>query len=140
MGWIASSRLNIVDVVVTRALSYTPVVCLGFSEEAVQAYLPVVAIQAVYVHSNTRFELRWLKRLMTTPQVHHWHHSSQDEAIDKNFAVSFSCIDILFGTYYCPDEWPRVYGLAKETISEQFFKQLLYPFAKALPRSKRKAG
>jgi len=69
---------------------------------------------------------------MTTPQVHHWHHISDEAAIDKKFTVSFSVIDRRFGTYYCPDEWPQKYGLYQEHISDQFVKQLVYPFLKAV--------
>lgn len=135
MDWLAGSRLHVVDVVLTRGASYIPMVCLGFSPEAVRLYLPVVAIQAVFVHSNTRFRFSWINNFLTTPQVHHWHHSSEAPALDKNFAVSFSFIDVLFGTYYCPKEWPSYYGLYKEHISEQFVKQLVYPFLKAVKRA-----
>jgi lathosterol oxidase len=132
MDWLASSRLHVVDVVITRALSYIPIVCLGFSDLAVHIYLPIVAIQALFVHSNTRFSFGWLRYFITTPIVHHWHHSSEEPALDKNFAVTFSIIDVVFGTFYCPRQWPKLYGLHKEEISEDFTKQLFYPFVKAI--------
>lgn len=130
MDWLASSRLHIVDVIVTRAFSYVPVVCLGFSEAAIQIYLPIIALQAVFVHSNVRFKFAPLKYVLTTPMVHHWHHSSDVKALSKNFAVTFSFFDVLFGTFYCPDQWPSEYGLFQESISESFLKQLTYPFIK----------
>lgn len=130
MDWLASSRLHIVDVIVTRAFSYIPVVCLGFSEAAIQIYLPAIALQAVFVHSNVRFRFGPLKYVLTTPMVHHWHHSSEAEALNKNFAVTFSFFDVLFGTFYCPDRWPSEYGLFQESISESFLRQLTYPFIK----------
>lgn len=130
MDWIASSRLHIIDILITRSISYIPIVCLGFSQEAFQLYLPIVALQALFVHSNIRFTFGPLRYLMTTPIVHHWHHSNAIKALDKNFAVSFSCIDVLFGTFYCPKEWPESYGLYQEKISKNFVKQLFYPFLK----------
>lgn len=144
MDWIASSRLHIVDILITRSISYIPIVCLGFSHEAFQLYLPLVALQAVFVHANVRFGFGPLRYILTTPLVHHWHHSCEDEALNKNFAVSFSCIDVVFGTFYCPKKWPNQYGLNQEKISEKFFKQLFYPFvnvaiqkkARELDRSK----
>jgi sterol desaturase/sphingolipid hydroxylase (fatty acid hydroxylase superfamily) len=136
MDWLASSRLHIADVVVTRAFSYVPLVCLGFSESAIQIYLPIVAVQALFVHSNVRFHLGPLRYLLTTPIVHHWHHSSDPKALDKNFAVTFSIIDVVFGTYYCPKVWPETYGLYQEKISSSFMKQLIYPFAHQLRKRK----
>lgn len=131
MDWLASSRLHIVDVILTRSISFAPIVCLGFAERAVQIYLPIISVQALFAHTNVKFMLGPLKYIITTPLVHHWHHSSEKEALDKNFAVTFSCIDVLFGTFYCPYRWPKKYGLYQEKISENFLKQLTYPFIKA---------
>jgi sterol desaturase/sphingolipid hydroxylase (fatty acid hydroxylase superfamily) len=138
MDWLASSRLHVGDVVLTRAFSYMPIACLGFSPEAVQIYLPVVALQALLVHSNIRLDLGPLRYVLTTPQVHHWHHSSQEEGLDRNFAVTFSIIDVVFGTFHCPRRWPERYGLHRERISSSFFKQLLYPFLGQLPSAGRR--
>ena len=132
MDWLASSRLHIMDVIVTRGFSYIPIVCLGFSEEAIYTYLPIVAVQALFVHSNVRFHFGPMRYVLTTPLVHHWHHSSDPKALDKNFAVTFSIIDIIFGSFYCPKSWPENYGLYQESISDSFTKQLVYPFLKQL--------
>lgn len=71
-----------------------------------------------------------LRRIFTTPQIHHWHHSSEQAVFDRNFAVSFSCIDYVMGTYYCPeDRWPEQYGLeSQESLPRGFLKQLIFPF------------
>jgi sterol desaturase/sphingolipid hydroxylase (fatty acid hydroxylase superfamily) len=134
MDWLASSRLHIGDVIATRAFSYVPIVCLGFSQAAVQIYMPIVAVQALFVHSNVRFHFGPLRYVLTTPLVHHWHHSSDPKALDKNFAVTFSIIDVVFGTFYCPRQWPEAYGLYEERISNSFVKQLIYPFVDQLRR------
>ena len=73
-------------------------------------------------------EFRPLRRLVATPAFHHWHHSAEREALDKNFAVHTPLWDILFGTYYLPDHWPAAYGLNSERdVPSGWFKQLLYP-------------
>jgi sterol desaturase/sphingolipid hydroxylase (fatty acid hydroxylase superfamily) len=69
------------------------------------------------------------------PRYHHWHHSSQTEAIDKNFAIHFPWIDKLFGTYYYPQHWPEKYGLDGEEIPSGFLRQTIMPFFK--PNEKR---
>jgi sterol desaturase/sphingolipid hydroxylase (fatty acid hydroxylase superfamily) len=140
MDWLASSRLHIGDVIATRAFSYVPIVCLGFSQAAVQIYMPIVAVQALFVHSNVRFHFGPLRFVLTTPLVHHWHHSSDPKALDKNFAVTFSIIDVVFGTFYCPRKWPETYGLFEEKISNSFVKQLIYPFVDQLRRPRGSAN
>ncbi|MBK6739394.1 MAG: sterol desaturase family protein [Haliea sp.] len=63
MDWLAGSRLHIVDVLVTRSISLTPMVLLGFSNEAINIYLPILALQSVFIHCNLEFEMRWLRKL-----------------------------------------------------------------------------
>ena len=115
MDWLAGSRLHLVDVIVTRGLTYVPIFLLGFSERALMVYVFLVAAQATFIHANVRWEFRPLRRLVATPAFHHWHHSAEREAIDKNFAVHTPIWDILFGTYYLPDRWPSAYGLSGRT-------------------------
>ncbi len=129
MDWLAGSRLHLVDVAVTRGLTYVPIYWLGFADGPLFAYLVVVSAQATFIHANVRFAFGPLKYLVATPQFHHWHHAAEQEAIDKNFAVHLPIIDILFGTAHLPDRWPSAYGISGgERPPDGYFRQLLWPF------------
>ena len=43
MDWLAGSRLHLVDVIVTRGLTYVPIFVLGFSNAALMVYVFLVA-------------------------------------------------------------------------------------------------
>ena len=129
MDWLAGSRLHLVDVIVTRGLTYVPIFVLGFSRGALAIYVFIVAAQATFIHANVRWELRPLRRTVATPAFHHWHHAAERDAIDKNFAVHTPIWDLLFGTFYLPDRWPSAYGLhPARDVPSRWFSQLLYPF------------
>ncbi len=129
MDWLAGSRLHIIDVLITRALSLVPMVLLGFSNDAINVYLPILALQSVFIHSNLRFEMAPLQRFVTTPKYHHWHHTCDQGCTDKNFAISLPLLDILFGTYYSPKGvWPKEYGVRGRQIAESYWAHLLAPF------------
>jgi lathosterol oxidase len=129
LDWLAGSRLHIVDIVVTRGLSYMPLFALGFADAALLGYGVIVTLQATLIHANVRFEFGPLRYWLVTPQFHHWHHSDQEEALDKNFAVHLPIWDWLFGSYYLPGEqWPASYGVKGEKPPEGFFRQLFWPF------------
>jgi lathosterol oxidase len=131
MDWLAGSRLHLVDVILTRGLTYVPIFVLGFSEQALIVYVFLVAAQATFIHANVRWEFRPLRRLIATPAFHHWHHSADREAVDRNFAVHTPIWDILFGTYYLPDRWPTAYGLSgRRDVPTRWVTQLLYPLRK----------
>lgn len=129
IDWLAGSRLHLVDVVITRGVTFVPIALLGFTESAVYAYLVFVSFHAVFIHANVRFRLKRLERWVVTPRFHHWHHSAEPEAIDKNFAVHLPWIDRVFGTYYLPrDRWPSQYGLSGEHVPDSYTAHVLWPF------------
>lgn len=129
MDWLAGSRLHLVDVIVTRGLSYVPIFVLGFSREALYVYVFIVAAQATFIHANVRWPLRAIRRVVATPAFHHWHHAAEREAVDKNFAVHTPIWDLMFGTYHLPDRWPSAYGLSEgRRLPRGWLRQLIEPF------------
>jgi sterol desaturase/sphingolipid hydroxylase (fatty acid hydroxylase superfamily) len=141
LDWIAGSRAHFVDDTLIRGLILAPVMVLGFSQNIIVAYLIFVTIHATWTHCNFAPEpkkAKWIEKFVILPRYHHWHHSSQKEAIDKNFAIHFPWIDKLFGTYYCPDHWPETYGLSHENIPYTFWAQTFYPFVKTAKRIQKK--
>ena len=138
MDWLAGSRLHLVDVAVTRGLTYVPIYVLGFAEAPLFAYVAFVSIQATFIHANVRFRFGALRWLLATPQFHHWHHSAEREAVDKNFAVHLPVLDWVFGTFYLPqDRWPPSYGLASgDPIPSGYVRQLVHPFLQRVRRAR----
>lgn len=128
LDWIAGSRAHLVDDIIIRGGMLIPMMFL-FPHDIIVAYLLFVTIHATWAHCNFGPSIRWLEPLVVFPRFHHWHHTSQVEAIDKNFAIHFPWIDKLFGTYYYPaDRWPETYGLHQEPIPAGFWGQTFYPF------------
>jgi lathosterol oxidase len=128
MDWLAGSRLHLVDIVITRATSFLPLFVLGIDAAPLTAYLVFVSFQAVLIHANVRFRFGPLRWLVATPEFHHWHHSAEPEAIDKNFAVHVPLIDRLFGTAWLPDRWPTRYGIEGDPVPQDYLAQTVWPF------------
>jgi len=132
LDWIAGSRSHFVDDTLVRGFILAPLM-LGFSQSIILAYLIFVTLHATWTHCNFGPNVKWLENILVMPRYHHWHHTSQKEGIDKNFAIHFPWIDKLFGTYYFPEQWPERYGLDGEEISPTFVGQTMEPF---LPKRK----
>jgi lathosterol oxidase len=130
MDWLAGSRLHVVEQIGTRALTFIPVFILGFDIVPMAAYVVFITFHATFIHANVRFYYGPLVYAIATPQFHHWHHAIEREAIDKNFAVHFPVLDLLFGTYYLPATWPSGYGI-HDSVPRGWLRQFFYPF---LPR------
>jgi sterol desaturase/sphingolipid hydroxylase (fatty acid hydroxylase superfamily) len=129
MDWLAGSRQHFFELVMTRALVLVPIFVLGFEKKVIDAYVIIVGIQAVFNHANVRIDFGFLKNIIVTPQFHHWHHSSDSVAIDKNYAAHFSFIDRLFGTDIKTDqEWPKEYGIVGRQLPANYLAHFTYPF------------
>lgn len=127
LDWIAGSRSHFVDDTLVRGFILVPLM-FGFSQAIIFAYLIFVTLHATWTHCNFGPNAKWLEQYLVMPRYHHWHHTSQKEGIDKNFAIHFPWIDKIFGTYYYPEEWPERYGLDSEEIAPGFFRQTIDPF------------
>jgi sterol desaturase/sphingolipid hydroxylase (fatty acid hydroxylase superfamily) len=91
-------------------------------------YVFLVAAQATFIHANVRWQFRPVRGLIATPAFHHWHHSADRAALDKNFAVHTPLWDRLFGTYYLPERWPGAYGLfGSARVPAGWLRQLVHP-------------
>ena len=128
MDWLSGSRLHFLEPLVTRALVLVPIVLLGFPQDTIFAYLIFISVQSVLIHSNIKMKVGWLRYVIVTPQFHHWHHASDAEAIDKNYAAHTPLFDILFGSWHLPkDRWPVKYGTVRP-IPGGMLGQFLHPF------------
>jgi len=129
MDWLAGSRQHILELLLTRSVVLAPIFLLGFDKSVIDAYVIIVGVQAVFNHANVRINIGWLRYIFVTPQFHHWHHASDEAAIDKNYAAHFSFIDYLFGTAVKgQDEWPESYGVKGDYVPDGLIKQQLFPF------------
>ena len=129
MDWLAGSRQHIGELLITRTLILAPIYVLGFSKEVIDAYIVFVGFQAVFNHANVSVRLGPLRYLVVTPNFHHWHHSQDDAALDRNYAAHFAFLDYLFGTAVKSDQvWPKDYGVKGDYVPVGFVQQLKFPF------------
>lgn len=129
MDWLAGSRQHMLELIVTRVAVLAPLYILGFSEGVMNAYIIVVGFQAVFNHANVHLPWGPLKYVIVTPDFHHWHHASDDEAIDKNYAAHYAFLDYLFGTAVkSTKKFPESYGVVGDYMPEGFVRQQLFPF------------
>jgi sterol desaturase/sphingolipid hydroxylase (fatty acid hydroxylase superfamily) len=129
MDWLAGSRQHMLELIFTRVCVLAPLYILGFSETVMNGYILIVGFQAVFNHANVHLPWGPLKYLVVTPDFHHWHHASDDEAIDRNYAAHYAFLDYLFGTAVkSKNQFPERYGVVGDYMPDGFVKQQLFPF------------
>lgn len=84
-----------------RALRAATAAALGFSADAVFALAVFDAWQGISSHVGVDTDNRWLARVLTTPQTHRVHHSS-DPSHAGNYGLLLTLWDRVFGTWVAP--------------------------------------
>jgi sterol desaturase/sphingolipid hydroxylase (fatty acid hydroxylase superfamily) len=66
---------------------------------------------------------------LVTTRYHHFHHATEAEAIDKNFAVHLPVLDRLSGTQFLPgSRGPRAYGVSDGPVARTYLARIPDPF------------
>ena len=129
VDWLAATRLHPVNEIGTRVMQVVPLYLLGFRGKPLAAAVPILAFYAIFLHANLRWDFGPLRYIIASPAFHRWHHTSQEEGLDRNFAGLFPWIDALFGTLYMPrGRQPERFGVVGENVPKSLLGQLAYPF------------
>jgi sterol desaturase/sphingolipid hydroxylase (fatty acid hydroxylase superfamily) len=127
LDWISGLRNHPLDGTVLGP----PVAVLlaaGFGVRITGVLAIVQIVTGLFLHANVRWRWRPLQRVVATPEFHHWHHSSEADALNTNFSAFLPIWDLLFGTYFMPGggRRPEVYGTTTP-VPDGFIAQLLFP-------------
>lgn len=125
LDWLAAHREHPLDTVYTLTLINLPAFVLGFPLETLAGLIAFRGVWAIYIHSNVRLPTGPLRVLLGAPELHHWHHDKDRFA--GNYANISPLMDVLFGTYSCPDHEPEAVGV-HEPMPKSYLGHLLHPF------------
>lgn len=135
VDWLSSVRLHPGNDVATRLVQVFPFVLLGFDTTVLAAYVPFLSFFAIMLHANVTWDFGPLRYLIASPKFHRWHHTADDEGLDKNFAGLLPIWDLLFGTWYMPEgRQPARFGVRGTPPPDGLWAQLWYPFAGEVPK------
>ncbi|MBC8145481.1 MAG: sterol desaturase family protein, partial [bacterium] len=124
LDWLAAHREHPLDSIYTVGLINLPAILLGFPIETLVGFITFRGLWAVYIHSNVRLPIGPLAKILGSPQIHHWHHDRDRDA--GNYANLSPLMDIIFGTYHCPDHEPEAFGL-HEPLRRNYLAHMVMP-------------
>jgi sterol desaturase/sphingolipid hydroxylase (fatty acid hydroxylase superfamily) len=133
LDWLAAHREHPIDTIYTMGLINLPAFVMGFPIQTIALLLAFRGLWAIYIHSNVRLPIGPLRMLIGAPELHHWHHDRDRDA--GNYANISPLMDLIFGTYRCPDHEPAAFGI-KEPISRNYLGQMVHPFLPARLRDR----
>lgn len=132
LDWLSSVRLHPVNDLLMRLPQVMVILGLGFSPIAMVGYAPFLTFYAIMIHANLNWSYGKFGLIFASPVFHRWHHTAEDEGLNKNFAGLIPVYDMLFGTYYMPKgKLPEKFGVRDGHMPDGFWGQMLCPFRKS---------
>jgi sterol desaturase/sphingolipid hydroxylase (fatty acid hydroxylase superfamily) len=129
VDWLSSVRLHPVNDAVARVVQVLPLYWMGFNGAALAAFVPFLTFYALFLHANVGWSYGPLRYAIASPVFHRWHHTTEAEGLDRNFAGLFPFIDLAFGTFYMPPgRQPERFGVTGNPVPDGLLAQLWYPF------------
>jgi WD40 repeat protein/sterol desaturase/sphingolipid hydroxylase (fatty acid hydroxylase superfamily) len=129
LDWMSAARFHPINNLLSFALADVTVLLLGFPWQALVALVPFNTIYSAMVHANLNWTFGPLRYVFASPVFHRWHHTTEEEGLNKNFASTFPFLDVLFGTFYMPvGEMPVEFGNGEPDFPQGFWGQFIHPF------------
>jgi len=141
LDWMSTLRFHPLNNLLTFGLADVAVVLLGFAPLAIFVLAPFNIVYSAMVHANLSWTFGPFRYLFASPVYHRWHHTTEEQGLDKNFASTFPFLDLMFGTFYLPPgRLPEEFGNGEPDFPEGFWGQFIHPFRHRNPFKMTAAG
>jgi len=129
LDWISAARFHPVNILLGTVIVDAALLLAGISPNAMLLVGPFTTATSAMVHANLNWTFGPFKYVLASPVFHRWHHTAPDRGGSSNFAGTFPIWDLLFGTFYMPEnELPDAYGIEDQSFPKGFGGQMMYPF------------
>jgi sterol desaturase/sphingolipid hydroxylase (fatty acid hydroxylase superfamily) len=129
LDWLSALRVHPVNDVVSKLVPAVLLACLGFPLQVLAGYVALLTFYTILLHANLNWSYGPLRYVVASPLFHRWHHTTEEQGLNRNFALLFPFLDLLFGTFFMLNgERPERFGMNTTEVPETFLGQLLFPF------------
>jgi len=127
--WLNVGRFHPLEKIWQYTLISMPFMLLGVAQDVIGLYFVFYAINGFFQHSNIRLSYGWLNYLVSSAELHRWHHSPDQKISNHNYGNNLVVWDLVFGSWYLPRyrEIDQV-GSGIHSYPQRFFALLIRPF------------
>ena len=127
--WINTGRFHPIEKAAQFLFDALPFILLGISESVLAFYFVFYAVNGFFQHSNIELRFGVLNYLISTAELHRFHHSRVASEANSNYGNNTIIWDVLFGTRYLPaGRNIEKLGLKNTKYPLSFLEQLKTPF------------
>jgi sterol desaturase/sphingolipid hydroxylase (fatty acid hydroxylase superfamily) len=127
--WLNVGRFHPLEKGLQYLLDALPFILMQVSPEVIALYLVFYSINGFFQHSNVELRFGWLNYVISSAELHRWHHSRRPEESNNNYGNNLIVWDLLFGTRFLPKDREVVdLGLPNINYPRSFLAQMKAPF------------
>lgn len=97
--WLNNFRFHPLNHAVNTVASMLPLALLGVPQDVLLATVAVTQPVLMLQHLNADTRNGWLNAILSTNELHRWHHSTERREANSNFGSALVLWDQVFGTY-----------------------------------------
>jgi hypothetical protein len=99
------------------------------NQEVLTTYLVFYGINGFFQHSNIKVKYGILNYIISSSELHRWHHSEIPRESNGNYGNNLIIWDIIFGTWFLPkNRSVETIGLRNRNFPKDYISQLKAPF------------
>lgn len=131
--WLNVGRFHPVDKALQFLLDALPFILLGVNDAVIAMYFVFYAVNGFFQHSNVQVRFGILNYILSSAELHRWHHSQVSEESNNNYGNNLIIWDLLFGTRLLPvDRHIHELGLKNKHYPMNFPAQMITPFTSGI--------
>ena len=126
--WFNTSRFHPFEKGMQFMMDVFPFMILGVSEEIIALHFVLYAVNGSFQHCNIYLKYGWLNYIVSSTDLHRWHHSRDPKESNNNYGNNVILWDIVFGSFYLPlNREVQEIGLINKNYPMNFVHQLKAP-------------
>jgi len=129
IDWLAGLRSHSLEILINQTVEFAPMVLLGAAPQVPLVKGMISGVWGLWIHANVGVRTGRLQWVINGPEAHRWHHATDRDACNLNFATKLALWDRLFGTAFLPEgRTPEGYGLTDVEFPNGYLRQHLFAF------------
>lgn len=136
--WLNAGRIHAIEAFLTQMENALVLIILGAPTEVLAMQLMFLSVHTTLQHSNIDLRVGPLNWIVSSAELHRWHHSPERTEGNNNYGACLIVWDTIFGTRYLPAdrESPTHPGIGDmPDYPRTYLAQLIAPFVRGIGRS-----
>lgn len=126
--WMNTSRFHPVEKAMQFLLDVVPFFLLGVQAEVLALHLVWYGVNGFFQHANIDLKYGVLNYVVSSSDLHRWHHARQANESNNNYGNNFIIWDLIFGSFFNPkNRTVSSIGLINKNYPKEFAPQMTAP-------------